>query len=130
MKMNWPVRPRNSRRSRSMSSGVKAMKSTTASHERPPRAAAAAFSSRKSAFSVVAPAGAAVFPRMKSVTSWPRASASLVQAVEMIPVPPMNKMRMGFPFQSMWYGASTMVGLPVAGKRRRRAAAEAQSTRP
>src|ERR1019366_10128558 len=91
MKMYCEVLPRKRPSLASMSAGVNEMTSPTASHERPARPRAAASGLLMSAATVAAPAIGARSERLSSVTPTPRATASSVHAVLMIPVPPTNR---------------------------------------
>src|SRR5450759_5705005 len=92
MKTNWSARSRKRRRSRSMSSGVKAIQSTTTSNRWPASARSAAAASRRSATSDVAPrARSGSLPRFRRNSSTPRSTARRVQALLIRPVPPTNR---------------------------------------
>src|SRR5664279_5573391 len=97
MKTNWSARPRKSRRSRSMSSAVNAIQSTTTSNRWPASArlvaaSPAGASSRRSATSEVAPrARSGSLHRFRRNSSTPRSTAKRVQALLIRPVPPTNR---------------------------------------
>ena len=91
-----PVRPPKSFASSATWSTVKATKSTTLSNSRSPRTDRTEDSSRTSATSRSTPAGSGRLdsaPRFSTVTSAPRASASVTHAELIRPVPPMKSRR-------------------------------------
>src|SRR3984957_1658491 len=110
-------RPRNNLRSRSISAGVYAIQSTTASNDSPssfgPRAGS--FTSATRLFTPRGSSCANFWPRVTRVTSIPRCAASAVQAVLMIPVPPMKRTLMLDGLQCLQRFASIrFLGLNVA----------------
>ena len=89
--MYCPVRPVKVAMSRAICSGVNAMNWQTTSKERSAERAIGRPPSFMSPAMVSTPAGrpALVWPRLKTVTLWPAATACSTQGSEICPVPPM-----------------------------------------
>src|SRR5690625_3484582 len=89
----WPVRPENRSTAVAACSGVKEVKSATASNSAAPSTARTASGSRTSAWTVRTSSGTARrvdSPRFSTVTSQPRCNATGTHAALIWPVPPMN----------------------------------------
>ena len=93
-----PQRPSNWARSARTCSGTKARNSATTSNSASPIAARTAPASRTSAVTSRTPSGSGrrADPRLRTVTSWPRAMERRTLAELIVPVPPMYRTRFAF----------------------------------